>query len=325
MYLRRFSLMLLAASVLAHQGCCSSCRRGACGPPCQQPVRPIVPPVSPLPPRFAPAPAPAGFAPAPYPPASPAPFAPTPAPVTPPPAPPSVQGSYSIPIPPEPAWKPSTDPGVRLSPPEAIAKELPREPVPVTPPMPAATPTPTPPSNERAQSPEPPRAAPPVMPKEPEGTPPLPVDIPQFALAKPRVAAGQQPFPDGVAWLQANGYRTVLYIRRPGEDETAARRQFEKRNLRYLSIEVAPMSLTKEIVDQFNRTVADEPNLPLFVYDRDGSLAGGLWYLHFRLVENATDEKARTEAARLGFKEDRDNEHRTMWIAVQNFIQMNMK
>ena len=58
--------------------------------------------------------------------------------------------------------------------------------------------------------------------------------------------------------------------------------------------------------------------LPLFVFDRDGSVAGGLWYLHFRLVEKLSDEKARAEAARLGFRED--GASRTMWIAVQNYL-----
>jgi protein tyrosine phosphatase (PTP) superfamily phosphohydrolase (DUF442 family) len=145
------------------------------------------------------------------------------------------------------------------------------------------------------------------------------VDIPQFALVKPRVANGLKPFPDGVAWLRTQGYRTVLYIHAPGEDDAAARRQFEKNGLRYLSLEVAPATLSRDVVDRFNRTVSDEQNLPLFVYDKDGSLAGGLWYLHFRLVDRLSDEQAAAEAARLGFKQDQE-ENRTMWIAVQNFL-----
>ena len=33
---------------------------------------------------------------------------------------------------------------------------------------------------------------------------------------------------------------------------------------------------------------------------------GGLWYLHFRLVDKLTDEKARANVSQLGFKEDQD-------------------
>jgi protein tyrosine phosphatase (PTP) superfamily phosphohydrolase (DUF442 family) len=146
------------------------------------------------------------------------------------------------------------------------------------------------------------------------------VDIPQFAMARPRVASGLQPFPDGIGWLAAHGYRAVLYVRAGGEDDAAARRQFEKHGLRYLSLEVSPRTLTREVVDRFIRAVADEANLPLFVYDRDGSLAGGLWYLYFRLAEKLDDAQARTEAARLGFSQDRNDSHRDMWLAIQAFL-----
>jgi protein tyrosine phosphatase (PTP) superfamily phosphohydrolase (DUF442 family) len=162
---------------------------------------------------------------------------------------------------------------------------------------------------------------PPPAAKDPSSaTPPLPVDIPQFAVAKPNIASGQQPFPDGIAWLKTHGYRTVLHIRSPGEDDSAARRQFEGQGLRYLSLEVSPQTLSRTVVEEFNRLVTDKNNLPLFVYDRDGSLAGGLWYLHFRLADGASEEKARADAAYLGFK-DVEGPHRTMWVAVQNYLQ----
>ena len=44
-----------------------------------------------------------------------------------------------------------------------------------------------------------------------------------------RVTSGLRPQLDGLDWLQAHGYRTVLHIRAPGEDDTADRRQVEKR------------------------------------------------------------------------------------------------
>lgn len=321
MHMPRFSLMILVVGLFGLMGCCGASRRQACGP--TYTPAPLVPRASigasPLPPRFVPAPPPgAVLAP---------PGALPPGPAGPPQAlpsanPPTTQGSYSIPIPPEPNWKPSTDAGVRLAPPEPAAAEQPRQaaklPQAQTPEPPPAS-LPSPPRMPMAKDAD---AAPMPLPmaKDAEGTPPLPVDIPQFAQAKANVAVGQQPFPDGVAWLQANGYKTILHIHKPGEDEAAARRLFEKRGLKYLSLEVAPANLTKAVIDQFNQAIADAGNQPLFVYDRDSSLAGGLWYLHFRLSDNLSDEKARAEAGRLGFKEDRDGEHRTMWVAVQNYL-----
>ena len=161
---------------------------------------------------------------------------------------------------------------------------------------------------------------PPPIPDDKDAATPLPVDVPQFAIVKDRIASGLQPFPDGIAWLQTHNYRTVLHIRAPGEDDAAARRQFEKRGLRYLSLEASPNTLSKAVVQEFNRIVTDESNPPLFVYGADGSVVGGLWYLYFRTAENATDEKAQSEAARLGLRPDEGGEQRTMWIAIQNYL-----
>ena len=46
------------------------------------------------------------------------------------------------------------------------------------------------------------------------------------------------------------------------------------------------------------------PQWPMLEAALDGALAGGLWYLYFRLVDRLPDDKARPEAARLGFQED---------------------
>jgi hypothetical protein len=159
---------------------------------------------------------------------------------------------------------------------------------------------------------------------ENKGEPPtLPADIPNFALARKNVATGHKPFPEGLNWLRDKGYRAVLHIRPPNEDDSAARRQFTAKGFIYLSLEVSPRTLSRDIVEEFNRIVTDPANLPLYVYDRDSSLAGGLWYLHFRLVEGYPDEKATVEAARLGLNPDADGgPHKEMWIAVQNYLRM---
>lgn len=148
----------------------------------------------------------------------------------------------------------------------------------------------------------------------------LPVGIPQFALAKAEVATGLKPLLDGLDWLQANGYRMVLHVRMPGEDDSADRQQIEKRGLKYAALEVSPQSLSQPIVDEFSRLVRDAKDYPLFVYDRDGYLAGGLWYLHFRLIDLQPDEPARVRAARLGFREDSEGTGRQMWLAIQKLL-----
>ncbi|MCS6851641.1 MAG: hypothetical protein NZ700_10795 [Gemmataceae bacterium] len=144
--------------------------------------------------------------------------------------------------------------------------------------------------------------------------------IPHFASVKDRVANGLQPFPGGFEWLQRHGFRTVLRLRLPEEDDSADRREVERLGLGFVSLEVSPTTLNRAVVDEFNRVVSDSAGLPLFVYDRDGLLAGGLWYLHFRLVDRLTDAEAMDRAIALGLKTDASEAHRTYWIAVQRLL-----
>lgn len=191
-------------------------------------------------------------------------------------------------------------------------------------------------SNPGTASAEPPRTPLQLLPPEPappsstENPPPavsegrspaLPVGIPQFAVVRDQVAAGLKPSLDGgLDWLQANGYRTVLHVRSAGEEDSADRREVEKRGLKYLSIEVSPETLSRGLVEQFSRIVNDKANYPLFVYDKDGMKAGALWYLTFRLVDHETDEAARARARRLGLKESPEGAHRALWLAIQKVL-----
>ena len=190
-------------------------------------------------------------------------------------------------------------------------------------------------TEERKSNDPPPTAEPPLF-KDPGNAPRLyppepmkdktkpsglPAGIAQFATVTERVASGLRPSLDeGLDWLQANGYRTVLCVHQPNEDDSADRTQVEKRGMKYVSIGVSPLTLTKEVVDAFNRQVSDTGAYPLFVYDRDGSLAGSLWYLHFRTAEQLDDDAARLRAGRLGLREDSDGPHRLLWLAIQKYL-----
>ncbi len=169
----------------------------------------------------------------------------------------------------------------------------------------------------------PPSAAVPPQPAVKEdhtAAPALPVGIPQFAMAKKNVASGLRPILDGLDWLAAHGYRTALHVHLPGQDDSSDRKQFEARGIRYVSLEVSPETLARDVVDQFNHAVTDAGSQPLFVYDKDGTLAGGMWYLHFRIAEGAADEDARARAERLGLKPDQEGDGKLMWLAVQSYL-----
>jgi protein tyrosine phosphatase (PTP) superfamily phosphohydrolase (DUF442 family) len=175
----------------------------------------------------------------------------------------------------------------------------------------------------------PPLSIPPVVPekepaeKEPVQQPPaLPVDIPQFAQVNDKVASGHKPLPEGLTWLRDRGFKSALHLKAPGEDDAAARRQFEAKGLRYVSLEVSPEAIKQGVGTDFSAILKDAARQPLFVYDRDGSLAGPLWFLHFRLTEGLNREKALEELSRLGFKPDEDGPQRELWLAVQQQLSM---
>jgi hypothetical protein len=185
--------------------------------------------------------------------------------------------------------------------------------------------TPTPPRDvARLQPPQLPSGATTGEPER-QASPALPAGIPQFARVKENIASGLKPILDGVDWLRQNGYRTVLHIRQPGDDDSTDRRLFEERGLKFISLEVSPDLLNPRLVEEFNKTVTDAANLPLFVYDKDGLTAGALWYLHFRTVEKANDAEARTRAAELGLKDTQSDAARAVWLAIQKYLEQNPK
>jgi protein tyrosine phosphatase (PTP) superfamily phosphohydrolase (DUF442 family) len=288
-------LMLTAAVAPFGAGGCRSCCRPACYPP-PAPVagRSLLLPPHPLTPGpGCPPPAVAAVPPGPAPSAPPTPgFRAY--------EPPRAQPA------PEPEWRPSAPPagpGVRLNEPVPDAPAPPRDGVRLLVPQPSAPPKPAVTED-----------------KTPAPTPALPSGIPQFAQARPRVATGLRPHLDGLDWLKDQGYKTVVHLRAPGEDNSADRAQVEKRGLRYVGLEVSPRTLSRTVVEEFNHVVTDAASQPVFVYDKEGALAGGLWYLHFRIVESAGADEARAKATRLGLKDNGDGLHKEMWLAVQNYL-----
>jgi len=147
--------------------------------------------------------------------------------------------------------------------------------------------------------------------------------IPQFSAPLENVFAGLRPPVDGFDWLQRNRVATVVNIRLPGEDDSADRKQVESRGMRYVAFEVSPMTLTKEKADEFVKLIRDNAKQGIFVYDRDGSLSGAMWYLQLRFGEILDDDAAQLRAAQLGLQPNRDGAHRDMWLAVQKVLSEN--
>jgi protein tyrosine phosphatase (PTP) superfamily phosphohydrolase (DUF442 family) len=295
MIVRALLFGLIATMLCSAAGCRSCCRRPAapCPPPGAQ-VMPRVPPpgtvVVPPPPGTVvvppPLPTPTGGA---------APSIGVPVPASPPPPPPPPPPGPGAAAPPrfESNWQPVEG----QAGPSRVQLAVPEPDVPARP------------DDTRSLSPEPQLRA------------PLPVGIPQFAEVRQRVATGLRPsLDDGLDWLQAQGYRTIVQLHAPGEDDSADRKQVEKRGLSYIALPLAPQTLTRAQAEDFVALVSDASRQPIFAYDRDGSLTGPLWYYVLRRADNLTPEAARSRARTLGLRDERGGSHLAMWLAVQALL-----
>jgi len=128
--------------------------------------------------------------------------------------------------------------------------------------------------------------------------------IPEFTQVKDGVSAGQRPEIEGLDWLKANGFKTIVYVRRAGDDDTTDRRQVEKREMQYVDLVVAPGTFTQAWMDEFNRIVGESKSRPIFVYG-DPATVGAVWYLHLRMAEFLTHDEARIRAGRLGLADEK--------------------
>ena len=203
----------------------------------------------------------------------------------------------------------STPPAVRLGPPGPIRRESASVPPDGSTKEPPFATVPNKPAPKTAED------------RQPDKDAQAAIDLPGFAEAVTGVASGIKPFPDGVTLLAERGYKAVLHVHSPGEDTTAARKVYERKGLRYLTLEASPTRLSKDVYEKFVGYVKDTANHPLYVFDKDASVVGGLWYLYYRVELKENDEKARAEAQRLGLSFDVDRpDHKDMLIAVQKLL-----
>jgi hypothetical protein len=175
---------------------------------------------------------------------------------------------------------------------------------------------------------EPPRQEPPRQEPQRQLYPPqqekesLPLGIASFDRPRNGVASGQAPTLEGLDWLQKGNYKTVVFLHRPGESTDADRLQFERRGMTFVAIEINPRELSRDSVERFlqvQRKQIEERD-KIFVYDLDRSLAGAMWYLSFRLIDQQDDEVALINARSIGLSETRESA-REVWQAVRKYLE----
>ena len=89
----------------------------------------------------------------------------------------------------------------------------------------------------------------------------------------------------------------------------------------FVPIEINAKDLHRDSVERFLKIQAESKTDKIFVYDADGSLAGAMWYLSFRLIDRDADDTARVRANSLGQNETRESA-RDLWEEVRRYLEM---
>lgn len=143
--------------------------------------------------------------------------------------------------------------------------------------------------------------------------------IPHYAIVEANVATGGQPTLDGMKWLKERGFRTILNLLPDSDADPAEPSMVRELELEYVSLPVTAASIDRATVEMFNQIADDAKYRPLFIHDSTGAHVGALWYLHRVTVDNVPEDRARSQAARIGLK-DTDTE---LWIAIQRYLAEN--
>ena len=103
------------------------------------------------------------------------------------------------------------------------------------------------------------------------------------------------------ARLKADGVKTVLNLRTPGEHRADEERQaVEAAGLKYFNIPVVYMAPKPEDVDQFLKITDDPANRPMFIHCTAAIRAGAFWLIRRVLRDKWTWDDALAEARKVG-------------------------
>jgi uncharacterized protein (TIGR01244 family) len=122
--------------------------------------------------------------------------------------------------------------------------------------------------------------------------------IRNFLQASPEFCTGGQPRPEHFAKLKADGVKSVLNLRTPGEHRAAEEKEAaERAGLKYFNIPVVYTDPKDEQVDEFLRLTDAAANRPMFIHCTAAIRVGAFWLIR-RVVRDGWTWDAALEDAR---------------------------
>src|SRR5215211_6596457 len=128
--------------------------------------------------------------------------------------------------------------------------------------------------------------------------------IRNFLRIDEKFCTGGQPRLEHLAKLKAEGVKTIINLRQPGEhraeEEEAAAKQL---GLHYYNIPVVFADPKEEQVTEFLKVTDDPENLPAFIHCTAAIRVGMFWMIRRVLRDDWKIEDAEEEAKKVGLRE----------------------
>lgn len=128
--------------------------------------------------------------------------------------------------------------------------------------------------------------------------------IRNFLRVNDQFCTGGQPRVDQLAKLKADGVKTIINLRPPGEHRAAEEEAMAKElGLRYFNIPVVFADPKDEQVAEFLKITDDPENRPAFIHCAGAIRVGAFWMIRRVLRDGWTVEAAEEEAKKVGLRE----------------------
>jgi uncharacterized protein (TIGR01244 family) len=127
--------------------------------------------------------------------------------------------------------------------------------------------------------------------------------IRNFLRINEKFCTGGQPRLEHLAKLKAEGVKTIINLRQPGEHRAAEEEEMAKQlGLRYYNIPVVFADPKEEQVTEFLKLTDDANNLPVFIHCTAAIRVGAFWLIRRVLRDGMTFEAAEEEAKKVGLQ-----------------------
>src|SRR6266478_6572663 len=128
--------------------------------------------------------------------------------------------------------------------------------------------------------------------------------IRNFLRVNDQFCTGGQPRVDQLAKLKADGVKTIINLRPPGEHRAAEEEAMAKElGLRYFNIPVVFADPKDEQATEFLKITDDPENRPAFIHCAGAIRVGAFWMIRRVLRDGWTMEAAEEEAKKIGLRE----------------------